>query len=72
MMYIYVQVSFEDLQILVEALKQVDVVISAVAGLHHFRNQILQQLKLVEAIKEVGNICYYIAYFSNLISSREG
>ena len=49
-MYIYVQVSFEDLQSLVEALKQVDVVISEVVGLHHFRNQILQQLKLVESI----------------------
>jgi len=47
--------SFEDPQSLVTALKQVDVVISAVAG-NHFRQQILQQLKLVEAIKEAGNI----------------
>jgi len=47
--------SFEDPQSLVAALKQVDVVISAMAG-NHFTNQILQQLKLVEAIKEVGNI----------------
>nr|AAF64184.1 pinoresinol-lariciresinol reductase TH1 [Tsuga heterophylla] len=47
--------SFEDFQSLVAALKQVDVVISAVAG-NHFRNLILQQLKLVEAIKEAGNI----------------
>ena len=49
------QGSFEDPQSLVAALKQVDVVISAVAG-NHFTNQVLQQLKLVEAIKEVGNI----------------
>eukprot|EP00253_Pinus_taeda_P026456 PITA_26456 len=47
--------SFEDPQSLVAALKQVDVVVSAIAG-NHFTNQILQQLKLVEAIKEAGNI----------------
>eukprot|EP00253_Pinus_taeda_P036466 PITA_36466 len=47
--------TFEDPQSLVAALKQVDVVISAIAG-NHFTNQILQQLKLVEAIKEAGNI----------------
>lgn len=47
--------SFADPQSLVAALKQVDVVISAIAG-NHFNQQILQQLKLVEAIKEAGNI----------------
>lgn len=51
--------SFEDPQSLVAALKQVDVVISAVAG-NHFSQQILQQLKLVEAIKEAGNITRFL------------
>ncbi|KAF8400919.1 hypothetical protein HHK36_014222 [Tetracentron sinense] len=44
--------SFEDHESLVSALKQVDVVISAVAG-NHIRHAILEQLKL---IKEVGTI----------------
>ncbi|KAF8400921.1 hypothetical protein HHK36_014224 [Tetracentron sinense] len=47
--------SFEDHESLLSALKQVDVVISAVAG-NHFRHAILEQLKLIKAIKEVGTI----------------
>ncbi|KAF8400920.1 hypothetical protein HHK36_014223 [Tetracentron sinense] len=47
--------SFEDHESLVSALKQVDVVISAVAG-NHIKNAILEQLKLIQAIKEVGTI----------------
>ncbi|GLJ07564.1 hypothetical protein SUGI_0069750 [Cryptomeria japonica] len=50
-----VEASFDDHGSLVDAVKQVDVVISAVAG-NHKRHHILQQLKLVEAIKEAGNI----------------
>ncbi|XP_068647854.1 bifunctional pinoresinol-lariciresinol reductase 2-like [Aristolochia californica] len=47
--------SLNDLRSLVSALKQVDVVISALAG-NHLRLAILEQLTLVEAIKEVGTI----------------
>ncbi|CAM0957964.1 unnamed protein product [Alopecurus aequalis] len=46
-----VEASMDDHQSLVAAVKQVDVVVSAMAGSH-----LLQQLKLVEAIKEAGNI----------------
>ncbi|GLJ28615.1 hypothetical protein SUGI_0563920 [Cryptomeria japonica] len=49
------QGSLDDHESLVAALKQVDVVISAMAGTM-VRNDILQQLKLLEAIKEAGNI----------------
>ncbi|XP_057817631.2 bifunctional pinoresinol-lariciresinol reductase 1 [Cryptomeria japonica] len=50
-----VEASLDDHQRLVDALKQVDVVISAVSG-GVLRHHILEQLKLVEAIKEAGNI----------------
>lgn len=40
---------------MVSALRQVDVVVSAVAG-NHLRHAILEQLKLVDAIKEAGTI----------------
>ncbi|KAL8195910.1 hypothetical protein R6Q57_025400 [Mikania cordata] len=49
--------SFHDHQSLVKAVKQVDVVICAVSGHFHLTNhQLLLQLKLVDAIKEAGNI----------------
>ena len=48
--------SFDDHCSLVEAVKQVDVVISAISGVHFRSHQILLQLKLVDAIKEAGNI----------------
>ncbi|PWA45040.1 bifunctional pinoresinol-lariciresinol reductase 2 [Artemisia annua] len=48
--------SFNDHRSLVEAVKQVDVVICAVSGVHIRSHQILIQLKLVDAIKEAGNI----------------
>nr|QGU34067.1 pinoresinol-lariciresinol reductase 3 [Taiwania cryptomerioides] len=54
-----VEASFDDHGSLVDAVKQVDVVISAIAG-NHMRHQILQQLKLVEAIKEAGNIKRFV------------
>ncbi|KAI3692184.1 hypothetical protein L6452_31995 [Arctium lappa] len=47
-----VTASFNDHHSLVEAVKQVDVVICTISGNH----QILLQLKLVDAIKEAGNI----------------
>ncbi|XP_024996392.1 bifunctional pinoresinol-lariciresinol reductase 2-like [Cynara cardunculus var. scolymus] len=51
-----VTASFDDHRSLVEAVKQVDVVICAVSGVHIRSHQILLQLKLVDAIKEAGNI----------------
>ncbi|GLJ28614.1 hypothetical protein SUGI_0563910 [Cryptomeria japonica] len=50
-----VQGSLDDHESLVTALKQVDVVVSALAGTI-VRNGILQQLKLLEAIEAAGNI----------------
>lgn len=52
--------SFNNHHSLVEAVKQVDVVICAVSGVHIRSHQILLQLKLVDAIKEAGNIKVYI------------
>nr|Q9LD00.1 RecName: Full=Bifunctional pinoresinol-lariciresinol reductase 3; Short=PLR-TP3; AltName: Full=(-)-lariciresinol reductase; AltName: Full=(-)-pinoresinol reductase [Thuja plicata]AAF63509.1 pinoresinol-lariciresinol reductase [Thuja plicata]AAF64183.1 phenylcoumaran benzylic ether reductase homolog Tp1 [Thuja plicata] len=49
------EASLDDHQGLVDVVKQVDVVISAVSG-GLVRHHILDQLKLVEAIKEAGNI----------------
>jgi len=49
------QGSLDDHESLVTAVKQVDVVISSLAGTI-VRNEIIQQLKLVDAIKEAGNI----------------
>ncbi|KAH9305673.1 hypothetical protein KI387_010077, partial [Taxus chinensis] len=56
---IYVQASLDDQERVVDALKQVDVVISALSGGGgggFLRHHILEQLKLVEAIKVAGNI----------------
>uniref|UniRef100_A0A453AK37 NmrA-like domain-containing protein n=1 Tax=Aegilops tauschii subsp. strangulata TaxID=200361 RepID=A0A453AK37_AEGTS len=41
---------------LVAAVKQVDVVVSAMSGVHFRSHNLLLQLKLVEAIKEAGNV----------------
>ncbi|KAG8375164.1 hypothetical protein BUALT_Bualt10G0071900 [Buddleja alternifolia] len=48
--------SFTDHKSLVEAVKMVDVVICAISGVHIRSHNILLQLKLVEAIKEAGNV----------------
>ncbi|CAN1174909.1 Bifunctional pinoresinol-lariciresinol reductase 2 [Linum perenne] len=48
--------SFNDHRSLVDAVKLVDVVICAVSGVHIRSHSILLQLKLVEAIKEAGNV----------------
>ncbi|KAJ0964424.1 hypothetical protein J5N97_029546 [Dioscorea zingiberensis] len=55
-----VQASFSDHQSLVDAVKQVDVVICAISGVHIRSHQILLQLNLVQAIKEAGNIKRFI------------
>uniref|UniRef100_A0A7C8YUV7 2'-hydroxyisoflavone reductase n=1 Tax=Opuntia streptacantha TaxID=393608 RepID=A0A7C8YUV7_OPUST len=51
-----VQGSFSDHHSLVEAVKLVDVVISAVSDVQFGSHGLLLQLKLVEAIKEAGNV----------------
>ncbi|XP_075100526.1 isoflavone reductase homolog [Nicotiana tabacum] len=51
-----VEASFSDHRSLVEAVKQVDVVICTMSGVHFRSHNILLQLKLVDAIKEAGNI----------------
>ncbi|KAK9275037.1 hypothetical protein L1049_022295 [Liquidambar formosana] len=48
--------SFSDHRSLVDAVKKVDVVICTMSGVHFRSHNILLQLKLVEAIKEAGNI----------------
>nr|POF10574.1 bifunctional pinoresinol-lariciresinol reductase 2 [Quercus suber] len=48
--------SFSDHQSLVKAIKLVDVVICAISGVHIRSHQILLQLKLIDAIKEAGNV----------------
>ncbi|XXG78093.1 hypothetical protein AAC387_Pa08g2111 [Persea americana] len=48
--------SFSDHRSLVDAVKQVDVVICTISGVHVRSHHILLQLKLVDAIKEAGNI----------------
>ncbi|KAJ6946686.1 isoflavone reductase [Populus alba x Populus x berolinensis] len=51
-----VEGSFSDQQSLVEAVKNVDVVICTMSGVHFKSHNILMQLKLVDAIKEAGNV----------------
>ncbi|KAF8378965.1 hypothetical protein HHK36_028391 [Tetracentron sinense] len=51
-----VEGSFNDHQSLVDAVKLVDVVICTISGVHFRSHNILLQLKLVNAIKQAGNI----------------
>ncbi|KAK4252672.1 hypothetical protein QN277_014417 [Acacia crassicarpa] len=67
-----VQASFSDHQSLVDAVKQVDVVISAVSGVHFRSHSILLQLKLVEAIKEAGNVKRFLPSEFGLDPARMG
>lgn len=63
-----VEASFSDHKSLVDAIKKVDVVISAISGVHIRSHSIGLQLKLVDAIKEAGNIKVISWTFSILIS----
>ncbi|GLT58492.1 hypothetical protein SLA2020_313790 [Shorea laevis] len=51
-----VEGSFNDHKSLVEAVRKVDVVICTISGVHFRSHNILLQLKLVDAIKEAGNV----------------
>ncbi|XP_075639816.1 isoflavone reductase homolog [Castanea sativa] len=67
-----IQGSFSDHQSLVDAVKQVDVVICTVSGVHFRSHNILLQLKLVDAIKEAGNIKRFIPSEFGTDHSRMG
>lgn len=51
-----VEGSFSDHRSIVDAVKKVDVVICTMSGVHFRSHNILLQLRLVDAIKEAGNI----------------
>ncbi|MQL99301.1 hypothetical protein Taro_032023 [Colocasia esculenta] len=57
---ILVHGSFGDHQSLVDAVRNADVVICPISGVHHRSHEILLQLKLVDAIKEAGNVKRFI------------
>ncbi|XP_008777499.1 isoflavone reductase homolog [Phoenix dactylifera] len=67
-----VEGSFSDHRSLVDAIKQVDVVICAISGVHFRSNQILLQLKLVDAIKEAGNIKRFLPSEFGMDPARMG
>ncbi|MCD7453788.1 hypothetical protein HAX54_022124 [Datura stramonium] len=62
-----VEASFSDHRSLVEAVKEVDVVICTMSGVHFRSHNILLQLKLIEAIKEAGNIKVLLFIVQNSI-----
>ncbi|KAL9451041.1 hypothetical protein AB3S75_012734 [Citrus x aurantiifolia] len=51
-----IEATFADHRSLVEAVKRVDVVICTISGVHFRSHNILMQLKLVDAIREAGNV----------------
>ncbi|KAJ0110852.1 hypothetical protein Patl1_03627 [Pistacia atlantica] len=64
--------SFSDFGSLVEAVKQVDVVICAMSGVHFRSHNIMLQLKLVEAIKEAGNVKRFLPSEFGMDPTRMG
>ncbi|KAI6706788.1 hypothetical protein NL676_009750 [Syzygium grande] len=64
--------SFSDPRTLVDAVRQVDVVICAMSGVHFRSHNILMQLKLVEAIKEAGNVKRFLPSEFGTDPSRMG
>ncbi|VYS62554.1 unnamed protein product [Arabidopsis thaliana] len=67
-----VEGSFSDHQSLVSAVKQVDVVVSAMSGVHFRTHNIPVQLKLVAAIKEAGNVKRFLPSEFGMDPSRMG
>ncbi|XWS49336.1 hypothetical protein CRYUN_Cryun13aG0154900 [Craigia yunnanensis] len=64
--------SFNDHKSLVDAVKQVDVVICTMSGVHFRSHNLLLQLKLVEAIQEAGNIKRFLPSEFGMDPSRMG
>ncbi|KAL8141720.1 hypothetical protein V2J09_014752 [Rumex salicifolius] len=67
-----VEGSFSDHRSLVEAVKKADVVICTMSGVHFRSHDILLQLKLVEAIKEAGNVKRFLPSEFGIDSARMG
>ncbi|KAJ9707436.1 hypothetical protein PVL29_002453 [Vitis rotundifolia] len=67
-----VEGSFADHKSLVEAVKKVDVVICTMSGVHFRSHNLLIQLKLVEAIKEAGNIKRFLPSEFGMDPARMG
>ncbi|XP_065634631.1 isoflavone reductase homolog [Quercus suber] len=67
-----IEASFSDHNSLVDAVKQVDVVICTMSGSHSGSHETLLQLKLVKAIKEAGNIKRFIPSEFGTDPSRMG
>ncbi|XP_059443747.1 isoflavone reductase homolog [Corylus avellana] len=67
-----VEGSFSDHRSLVDAVKQVDVVICTMSGVHFRSHNILLQLQLVEAIKEAGNIKRFLPSEFGIDPARMG
>ncbi|XP_010518923.1 PREDICTED: pinoresinol reductase 1 [Tarenaya hassleriana] len=67
-----VEASFSDHQSLVSAVKLADVVISAMSGVHFRSHCILLQLKLVQAIKDAGNVKRFLPSEFGMDPSRMG
>ncbi|KAK8952471.1 hypothetical protein KSP39_PZI004722 [Platanthera zijinensis] len=64
--------SFGDHRSLVDAVRKVDVVVCAISGVHIRSHHILLQLKLVDAMKEAGNIKKFIPSEFGTDPSRMG
>ncbi|XLT65910.1 hypothetical protein HN873_022349, partial [Arachis hypogaea] len=64
--------SFSDHQSIVDAVKKVDVVISAISGVHIRSHSIGLQLNLINAIKEAGNVKRFLPSEFGLESLRMG
>lgn len=64
--------SFNDHKSLVDAVKQVDVVICTMSGVHFRSHNLMLQLKLVEAIKEAGNVKRFLPSEFGMDPARMG
>ncbi|MED6220071.1 hypothetical protein PIB30_041458 [Stylosanthes scabra] len=67
-----IEASFSDHQSLVDAVKKVDVVISAISGVHIRSHSIGLQLNLIKAIKEAGNVKRFLPSEFGLDPARMG
>ncbi|XP_042510964.1 isoflavone reductase homolog [Macadamia integrifolia] len=67
-----IEASFSNHRSLVDAMKQVDVVICAISGVHFRSHNILYQLKLIDAIKEAGNVKRFLPSEFGMDPARMG
>ncbi|GLT58493.1 hypothetical protein SLA2020_313800 [Shorea laevis] len=67
-----VEGSFNDHKSLVEAVRKVDVVICTISGVHIRSHNFLLQLKLVDAIKEAGNVKRFLPSEFGMDPARMG